>query len=216
MLNSCISSKNFEEMRSIDLASNNIELFMGSDTDDIIDKIFDTILQRSQEARETSNVRGSKFIHESFGLLYYYFYKIDMKRGESYIELPEWLKNKKAAINPKNKNDDNCFQYVITVALSHQNIGRDLQRISSKIVPVINKYNWKGIEFPTMQKEQNNKTVALSILYVQYNTKQICSAYKSEYNNVCENIVVLLMITDGKKWHYLALKSEPIFYGGKL
>ena len=57
MLNSCISSKNFEEMRSIDLASNNIELFMGSDTDDIIDKIFDTILQRSQEARETSNVR---------------------------------------------------------------------------------------------------------------------------------------------------------------
>ena len=216
MLNSCISSKNFEEMCSIDLASNNIELFVGSDTDDIIDKLFDTILQRSQEARETSNVRGSKFIHESFGLLYYYFYKIDMKRGESYIELPEWLKNKKAAINPKNKNDDNCFQYVITVALSHQNIGRDLQRISSKIVPVINKYNWKGIEFPTMQKEQNNKTVALNILYVQYNTKQICSAYKSEYNNVRENIVMLLMITDGKKWHYLALKSEPIFYGGKL
>ena len=48
MLNSCISSKNFEEMRSIDLASNNIELFMGSDTDDIIDKLFDTILQRFQ------------------------------------------------------------------------------------------------------------------------------------------------------------------------
>ena len=22
------------------------------------------------------------------------------------------------------------------------------------------------------------------------------------------------MITDGEKWHYLALKSEPIFYGG--
>ena len=23
------------------------------------------------------------------------------------------------------------------------------------------------------------------------------------------------MITDGKKWHYLAVKSEPIFYNGK-
>ena len=90
---------------------------------------------------------------------------------------------------------------------------KSLQRISSKIIPVINKYNWKGIEFPTMQKEQNNKTVALNILYAQYNTKQICSACKSEYDNVRENIV---MITDGKKWHYLALKSEPIFYGGKL
>ena len=90
---------------------------------------------------------------------------------------------------------------------------KSLQRISSKIIPVINKYNWKGIEFPTMQKEQNNKTVALNILYAQYNTKQICSACNSEYDNVRENIV---MITDGKKWHYLALKSEPIFYGGKL
>ena len=43
MLNNCICSKNFEETCSIYSASNNIELFMGSDTDDIIDKLFDTI-----------------------------------------------------------------------------------------------------------------------------------------------------------------------------
>ena len=43
MLNNCISSKNFEETRSIYSASNNIEIFMGSDTDDIIEKLFDTI-----------------------------------------------------------------------------------------------------------------------------------------------------------------------------
>ena len=49
-----------------------------------------------------------------------------------------------------------------------------------------------------------------------YNTEQICCANISEYNNERENQVILLMITDGKKWHYLALKSEPIFYGGKL
>ena len=24
------------------------------------------------------------------------------------------------------------------------------------------------------------------------------------------------MITDGEKWHYLALKSEPMLYNGKL
>ena len=44
MLNNCISSKNFEEICSIYSASNNIDIFMGSDTDDIIDKFFDTIL----------------------------------------------------------------------------------------------------------------------------------------------------------------------------
>ena len=31
--------------------------------------------------------------------------------------------------------------------------------------------------------------------------------YKSKYNRKRENQVVLLMITDGKKWHYLVLKS---------
>ena len=43
MLNNCICSKNFEETRSVYSASSNIELFMGSDTDDIIDKLFNTI-----------------------------------------------------------------------------------------------------------------------------------------------------------------------------
>ena len=126
-----------------------------------------------------------------------------MKRGESYIKSPEWLKNKKATINPQNENDDNCFQYAITVALNYQNIGRDSQRIS-KNKPFINQYNWKRIEFPTEQKdckkfEQNNKTIALNILFVPYNTKTIRLAYKSEYNNERENQGILLMIRDNKK-----------------
>ena len=44
--NNCISSKDFEETHSIYSASNNIEIFMGSDTDDVVDKRFDTVLQR--------------------------------------------------------------------------------------------------------------------------------------------------------------------------
>ena len=52
-----------------------------------------------------------------------------MKRSGSYIKTPEWLQNKKATINPKNINDDNCFQCSMPVALDHKDIGRDLQRI---------------------------------------------------------------------------------------
>ena len=40
-----------------------------------------------------------------------------------------------------------------------------------------------------------------------YNTKEIRLAYKSKHNFKRENQVILLMITDGKKWHYLAVKS---------
>ena len=62
MLNRCISSKNFEETCSVYSASDNIEIFMGSDTDEVIDIIFDGMLQRLQRAIETSFKKGSKFI----------------------------------------------------------------------------------------------------------------------------------------------------------
>ena len=96
MLNGCISSKIFEETCSVYTASDNIEMFMGIDTNEVINVLFDTILQRFQQAVETSFERGSEFIFENVDLLYYYFHKIDMERGESYIEPPEWIKNKKA------------------------------------------------------------------------------------------------------------------------
>ena len=58
-------------------------MFMGSDTEDVIDTLFNIILQRFQQAQETSNDKGSEFILESVGLLNYYFQKINIRRAES-------------------------------------------------------------------------------------------------------------------------------------
>ena len=55
--------------------------------------------------------------------------------------------------------------------------------------------------------ESNNKPIALNILYVPHNTEKIRHAYKSKYNLTRETQVILLTITDGEKWHYLAVKS---------
>ena len=55
--------------------------------------------------------------------------------------------------------------------------------------------------------ESNNTSITLNILYVPHNTEKICHAYKSKYKLTRKNQVILLMITDGKKWHYLAVKS---------
>ena len=49
----------------------------------------------------------------------------------SYIDSPEWLKNKTAMINPKNK-DNECFKYAITVALNHERIKNHPDRIFRK------------------------------------------------------------------------------------
>ena len=63
--NNFISDKNFEDTRTIYLASKPVEIFMDSDTENAIDTFFNTILDKIQQAIETSNERGSGFTHES-------------------------------------------------------------------------------------------------------------------------------------------------------
>ena len=121
-------------------------------------------------------MRGSSFTFERIDLLEYHLHKISLNRGSSYIESPEWIKNKGVTINPKNTKNNNCFQYAITAAMNYQNINCHPERIS-KLEPFINNYNWKDIEYPSHLKdwrkfECNNKTIALSILYVPYNVNK--------------------------------------------
>ena len=63
--------------------------------------------------------------------------------------------------------------------------------------------------------EQNNKKVALNVLFVPCNTKTIKVAYRPEYKNKREKQVNLLMITDSYKWHYLAISNMSAFLEGK-
>ena len=109
MKNNFIFVKDFEDTRTIYSASRPVEIFMGSDTENIIDTLFNTILNKIQEAMETSNERGSGFTHESVGLLYYYFQRIDIRRGGSYIAPPDWIASKKATINSTNEKITNVF-----------------------------------------------------------------------------------------------------------
>ena len=60
--------------------------------------------------------------------------------------------------------------------------------------------NWKSSEL-------DNTSITLNTLFVPYNTDKMRLAYKSKYNFKCENQIILLMITDGKKPHYLTVKS---------
>ena len=61
--NSCISTS--EETRTIYSKSELVEIFMGSDTEEVIDALFNTLLQKLQLAQETSNDKGSEYIPES-------------------------------------------------------------------------------------------------------------------------------------------------------
>ena len=117
------------------------------------------------------------------------------------------LRAKKEAII----NGDANFEDALYDALNYQTIEKHPQRIS-KLKRYINKYNWKGTEFQARAKEwikfeKNNKTVAHNVLHIPRNTKTINLPYRSEYNDKRKKQVILLMISNGKKQHYLAITN---------
>ena len=172
-----------DETRIMSTRSDNIEIMFGDDNDDIIKKLFESLLKKYEENLQ-NKMRGSEFEFDGVNFLYYDFNKTSINRGGSYVDSPKWLKGKKSTINPKN-NDDKCLQYAVTLALNLDKIKKDPQRVS-KIKPFIEKYNWEDIDFPSTGKDwkkfECNNEVTLNILYVPYNTKQINIAYKSKNN----------------------------------
>ena len=123
-------------------------------------------------------------------------HKINPNRGGSYIDSHDWIKNKKATINPIN-GDDKCFQYAATVALNHEEIGRILQGISG-IKPFIKKFNLKRIHFPSgkddrKKTEKNNLTIALILMFCMLETRKHILPI-SKQNSKREKQDILLMI----------------------
>ena len=137
-----ISSKDSEETCTMHTKSHNIEIMMGNETWNYWKTFWISFTKWSKRlVRLEESMRGSEFVFNSIDLLYYHLRKTSLKRGWSYIDSPEWLKNKKATINPKN-DENNCFQYTLTIALNYQNIKKTLkeyQKLNILLISVIGK-----------------------------------------------------------------------------
>ena len=87
------------------------EFFEGSDINDLIQRMLAHIKTQTENPKfPESGFSLDKIMH-----LYINFHRL------AYIELPEWIKNKKAVINPQNK-DEECFKWAVIAALHHEEI----------------------------------------------------------------------------------------------
>ena len=92
-----------DETRIMQTRSDNIEIMIGDDNDDIIEEHFKSFLQKYEKNLQ-NKMRGSDFEFDGVNFLYHDFNKISLNRGGSYIDSPKWIKNKKSTINPKNND----------------------------------------------------------------------------------------------------------------
>ena len=138
-----VSSKDAGETSTIFVQSDNEEIRLGNETDDIVKGLLNSFLNNYQK-EEIVLRSGSDFVFESVVLLSYHIHKSSLKSGKSYMKSPEWIVNKTATINPESSSDNKCFQYSITVALHHQDIENHPERITN-IGPHTGLYNWEEV-----------------------------------------------------------------------
>ena len=215
---SSVGDEDSKKFYPIYMRSKNLKVYDSSLTRMVVDDLLKSFLNDYQFSLRRKKTKFN-IAFDRDRTFYYKLLKISLNRtGGLYIDSPVWIKSKKATINPKNKSDDKCMQYAISTALAYEKIDNHPERIS-EIKPFINMYDWKDINFPSHKKdwntfEKNNRSFALNIFYVPYNTKQIRPAYISKYTWDRENQANFLMITDGKKRHYLAIVSIPKLFRG--
>ena len=165
----------------------------GKETSDAIKVLFNSFLRRYQERLETK-MKGSDCIFDRVDLLEYHLHKISLNRGSSYVNSPEWLKNKRATINPKNTRDNECFKCAIIVALHHQEIGRDLQRISNLLSMIIIGKIYSFLHILRIGENLNKIIIQQAMEIIDYEKKEmipLTNEEKESYENqkisyICE------------------------------
>ena len=93
------------------------EIMINDVTYEFTEKLFNLLKNRYQNNLKLMGV--SDFVLNYVQLLYYKCLKINLNHGGSYVDSLYWMKNKKATINPINK-ENKCLQYTITVALNYE------------------------------------------------------------------------------------------------
>ena len=134
--------------------SDNAVIRTTDDSNIITTSLYNSLIKKYHETLE-NKMEGSSFVFDCVNFIDIKFNQVDLIRGGTYIKTRKWLSNKKATINPKNydEDDNNCFMYAITVALNHQEIGCDPERISK----IITQVNTIGIVLTFLLKQKIGK-----------------------------------------------------------
>ena len=130
-------------------------------------------------------------------------HRLNLTTGSSYIPLPDWLSKKKAIINPKN-SDMKCFKWAVIAAMKWEEMKNNNQRVSK--LRRYNDFDWDGISFPVsisdIKRFESGNEISINVLALEGKKIYICRKGR-EYNRVTN----LMLITDGEKKQYVAIKS---------
>ena len=173
-----------------------------TDVDELIYRCTESILGQMEMYAE----RSSNWVFKEVVKLEIHTVEFNPAKGSSYIVLPDWIKNKKAIVNIKNK-DDKCFLWCILRYLYPRD--RDEERIGD-----LKKYefslNTKGITFPMSvnniaQFEKLNPELP-GINVFSEDDKNVIYPLRDAKRD-CKNTIDLFLYEEDGVSHYTLIKN---------
>ena len=182
-----------------------IELNLGvTDEEELYKKMIDRIEEKIQTL--TAEISGWAF--HSVNKLEMHTVTYKPLGGGSYIKLPKEIAVKKAVVNMKNTEDDQCFLWCILRALNP--VKRDKERTDTNLKSKIDTVNMGDIRYPVSLKdvskfEKLNLDIAVSV-YTYDENYSVGPLRVSEHVDRPYRIKLLLM-SDENKTHYCLIEN---------
>ena len=134
------------------------------------------------------------------------------------IPTPKSIALKRAIVNVKCVDDDNCFQYLILAGMNLLKFDHHKCH-PSQYKQYMYMLNMCGILTPVplsqiTKFENQNSEISVNVLYMDDN-QDIIPIRTSKFCQKCKYHVNLLMLTDGAKFHYSCVQSLLRLGGGR-
>ena len=171
-----------------------------------VDKLIKLCYERIEGHIEVYTEKGSGWYFKEVDKLEIHTVEFNPTKGSSYIPLPDWISNKKAIVNIKNK-DEKCFIWCILRYLHPKE--RDEERIKD-----LEKYefslNTKGITFPmnisdiTKLEKLNPELPGINV-FSEDDKMTIYPLRESKRD--CKNTIDLFLYEEDGVSHYTLIKN---------
>ena len=168
-----------------------------------ISVLYNTMSDKIFELIQNFNNRGSGWQFDRVEHLDININPYNPLSASSYIELPSSLYMKKAIINVKNENDNECFKWAVTSAVFPAK--EHGERLSKRMREDSEKFDWTGIEFPVSLKQidkfekQNNYAINV------FGYERV--VYPLRISKKKDQVINLLLIADEETNHYCWIKN---------
>ena len=177
-----------------------------TETTDLSD-LYNTMTSRIFESIQNFHNRGSGWQFDRIEHLDININPYNPLSASSYIKLPKKLADKKAMINVKNENDNECFKWAVTSAVFPKE--KNAERLSKQMREDSEKFDWTGIEFPVSLKQidkfENNNPYAINVFGYEKVVYPLRISKKNEQH--CEQVINLLLIANEETNHFCWIKN---------